>query len=218
MKPPTRLRDALIVVQRPTMCAGQSYAVSEMAGTSTGSVGSRLRSRDPKIRNEQWIGVFADSAGVFGARFGRRAERFSDAICRKKRHDPNAFHPPCSIDDVRVSVTLLRETGIERRHEFEAPVPETPMSFQFERGYMCDTAIILLTVEYPWRHDWPQTMRTLDTLAFRTSDLAFIDIPPGPLTDIALLDATSQKQPMKCSRQSSSNAVPTRLRQHPDSL
>ena len=92
---------------------------------------------------------------------------------------------------VRFSVTLRdKETGHEMSHEFDAPVPEIPESFQMESGYYCDTPVILLTVEYPWRHDLPQYVRVLDTYAFRASDLAFIDVAFGPLTDIALQDST----------------------------
>ncbi|MEZ5778089.1 MAG: hypothetical protein R3E44_06975 [Paracoccaceae bacterium] len=95
-------------------------------------------------------------------------------------------------EDIRFSVTLFNnEIGFERRHEFEAPVPETPMPFQLEQRNICGASTILLAVEYPWRHDWPQVVRILDTFAFRGSDFAFIDVAAGALTDIALLD-TSQ--------------------------
>lgn len=92
-------------------------------------------------------------------------------------------------NDVRFSVTLLNnETGFEVRHEFEPPVPEMPVPFQFEQRSICGASVILLTVDYPWRHDWPQVLRILDTYAFRSSDFAFIDVAAGALTDIALLD------------------------------
>ena len=52
----------------------------------------------------------------------------------------------------------------------------------------CETSTILLTLEYPWRHDLPQYNRVLETYAFRTSDFVFIDVAYGPLTDIALAD------------------------------
>ncbi|MEZ5912123.1 MAG: hypothetical protein R3D84_07810 [Paracoccaceae bacterium] len=91
--------------------------------------------------------------------------------------------------DGRFSVTLLdNETGFEGRHEFEAPVPEMPVPFQFEQRNICGASVVLLTVDYPWRHDWPQVVRILDTYAFRGSDFAFIDVAAGALTDIALLD------------------------------
>lgn len=56
----------------------------------------------------------------------------------------------------------------------------------------CDTSIILLTIEYPWRHDLPQYARVLETYAFRASDFAFIDMAFGSLTDIALLDTSDE--------------------------
>ena len=52
----------------------------------------------------------------------------------------------------------------------------------------CDTTTILLTIEYPSRHNLPQYNRVLETFAFRSSDFAFIDVAYGPLTDIALAD------------------------------
>lgn len=94
-----------------------------------------------------------------------------------------------AANDVRFSVALLdKETGLEARHEFEAPVPEMPVPFQLEQRNICGATVIFLTVDYPWRHDWPQLVRILDTYAFRGSDFAFIDLAAGPLTDIALLD------------------------------
>lgn len=94
-------------------------------------------------------------------------------------------------EDVRFAVTLTKkETGLKKRHEFDAPVPEIPEPFQMEVGYYCDASIILLTVKYPWHHDWPQVVRALETYAFRESDFEFIDVAFGPLTDIALQDST----------------------------
>lgn len=95
-------------------------------------------------------------------------------------------------EDVRFSVTLHdKETGIERRHEFDGEGSNDVTPFQL--GYMsyCDTPVILLTVEYPWRHDLPKFGRVLSTFAFRESDFAFIDVAYGPLTDIALADQTA---------------------------
>jgi hypothetical protein len=95
-------------------------------------------------------------------------------------------------DDVRFSVTLTNKvTGIHRKHEFDAPVPEMPEPFQVEESYYCGTSVVLVTVEYPWRHDWPQVVRTVETFAFRESDFKFIDVAFGPLTDIALADDTA---------------------------
>lgn len=95
-------------------------------------------------------------------------------------------------DDVRFAITLTnKETGLRRYHEFDAPVPEMPEPFQMEKSYYCDASVVLLTVEYPWRHDWPQVVRTMETYAFRESDFEFIDVAFGPLTDIALADDTA---------------------------
>lgn len=69
----------------------------------------------------------------------------------------------------------------------------TPPPFLVKHRYYCNTPVILLTVEYPWRHDLPQYVQVLDTFAFRTSDLEFIDVTFGPLTNIALADDTAYK-------------------------
>lgn len=95
-------------------------------------------------------------------------------------------------DDVRFSVTLeSRETGIKRRHEFDGQGASDPDPFLVAHRHYCDTPVILLTVEYPWRHDLPQYVQVLDTFAFRASDLEFIDVTFGPLTDIALTDVSA---------------------------
>lgn len=94
-------------------------------------------------------------------------------------------------EDVRFSVTLHdKETGFERRHEFDGEGSNDVTPYQLHGGYYCDTSVILLTVEYPWRHDLPQYVRVLDTYAFRASDFEFIDVAFGPLSDIALQDST----------------------------
>ena len=94
-------------------------------------------------------------------------------------------------DDVRFSVTLEdREFGIKRHHEFDGQGSSDPDPFLVARRYYCDTSVILLTVEYPWRHDLPQYVHVLDTFAFRASDLEFIDVTFGSVTDIALADDT----------------------------
>lgn len=95
-------------------------------------------------------------------------------------------------DDVRFSVTLEnRETGLKRRHEFDGQGASDPDPFLVAHRHYCDTPVILLTVEYPWRHDLPQYVPVLDTFAFRASDLEFIDYTYGPLTDIALTDVSA---------------------------
>jgi hypothetical protein len=95
-------------------------------------------------------------------------------------------------DDVRFSVTLEdRETGLKRRYEFDGQGASDPDPFLVAHRYYCDTSVILLTVEYPWRHDLPQYVQVLDTFAFRASDLEFIDVTFGPMTDIALADDTA---------------------------
>ena len=98
-------------------------------------------------------------------------------------------------DSVRLSVTLRdKETGVERRHEFDAPVPEIPEPYLMDYSYDCDTAVILLTVQYPWRHDWARYVRIFETYAFREADFEFIDVSDGPLTDIALQDNTHPEE------------------------
>lgn len=95
-------------------------------------------------------------------------------------------------DDVRFSVTIEnRETGKKRRHEFDGQGASDPDPFLVAHRHYCDTPVILLTVEYPWRHNLPQYVQVLDTFAFRASDLEFIDSTFGPLTDIALTDVSA---------------------------
>jgi hypothetical protein len=94
-------------------------------------------------------------------------------------------------DDVRFAVTLRdKENGTVRRHEFDGQGTNDPSPFLLEESYLCGTPVILLTVQYPWRHALPEFTRVLDTLAFRETDFAFIDIAFGPLTDIALAEDT----------------------------
>lgn len=92
-------------------------------------------------------------------------------------------------DDVRFAVTLRdKETGLVIRHEFDGQGTNDPSPLQLEESYLCGTSVILLTVQYPWRHALPEFVRVLDTFALRRSDFAFIDVAFGPLTDIALAD------------------------------
>ncbi len=94
-------------------------------------------------------------------------------------------------ESVRFSVTLHdKETGLERRHEFDAPGPGMPEPYLMKYSHDCDISVIQLTVEAPWLHEWPQYVRLLDTYAFREADFEFIDVTDGPLTDIALQDST----------------------------
>ena len=94
-------------------------------------------------------------------------------------------------DDVRFSVTLRNEeTGFERRHEFDGQGASDPSPYLLEYRYACGVDVILLTVEYPWRHALPKYVRMLETRAFRESDFEFIDVAIGPLTDIALMDSS----------------------------
>ena len=89
--------------------------------------------------------------------------------------------------DVRFAITLRNtQTGFERRHEFDGQGANDPTPFQLDYMNYCDTPVILLTLEYPWRHDLPQFGRVLETFAFRQSDFEFIDVAFGPLTDITL--------------------------------
>ena len=82
-------------------------------------------------------------------------------------------------------------TGLSESHEFGGLGTNDPKPFLLAHSHYCDTAVILLTIKFPWRHALPQYHRILDTYAFRASDLAFIDVTPGPLTDIALADDTA---------------------------
>ena len=92
-------------------------------------------------------------------------------------------------DDVRFAVTLRdKETGRVIRHEFDGEGTNDPSPFQVEESYLCGTPVILLTVQYPWRHALPEFVRVLDTFAFRRTDFAFIDVAFGPVTDIAIAD------------------------------
>lgn len=97
-----------------------------------------------------------------------------------------------SVDDgVRFSVTLSdNETGFERRHEFDGQGASDPSPYHMEYRNYCGTDVILLTVEYPWRHALPQYVRVLDTFAFDYSDFSFIDMEFGPPSDFALLDSS----------------------------
>lgn len=93
-------------------------------------------------------------------------------------------------EDVRFAIMLRNtQTGFERQHEFDGEGASDPSPFQLTAMHYCDTPVILLTVEYPWRHELPQYVRVLETFAFRSADFAFIDKTFGPLTDIALLDS-----------------------------
>lgn len=95
-------------------------------------------------------------------------------------------------DDVRFSIVLTdKETGAQRRHEFDAPVPEVPEPFQMRESYYCGNPVILLSVEYPWRHHWREVRRIMETYAFRSTDFSSVDVADGPLTDIALADDTA---------------------------
>lgn len=95
-------------------------------------------------------------------------------------------------DDVRFLVTLTdKETGFVRRHEFQGQGANDPKPYLLELRRVCGINVILLTIEYPWRHDLPQYVRVLDTFAFRNSGFEFIDDTFGPLTDIALMDSTA---------------------------
>ncbi len=93
-------------------------------------------------------------------------------------------------DDVRFSVTMIdQESGFQRRHEFEGQGLNDVTPYLLEERYACGVDYILLTVEYPWRHDLPQYVLVLDTFAFRASDFEYIDHTFGSLTDIAIMDS-----------------------------
>jgi len=96
-------------------------------------------------------------------------------------------------EDVRFVITMRNtQTGFERQHEFDGEGASDPSPFQLASMHYCDSPVVLLTIEYPWRHELPQYARVLETFAFRSSDFAFIDKAFGPLTDIALLDSQDE--------------------------
>ena len=96
-------------------------------------------------------------------------------------------------EDVRFAITLRNtQTGFERKHEFDGEGASDPSPFQLTSMHYCGSPVILLTIEYPWRHELPQYGRVLETFAFRSSDFTFIDKAFGPLTDIALLDSQDE--------------------------
>ncbi|MEZ5887215.1 MAG: hypothetical protein R3D56_10085 [Paracoccaceae bacterium] len=96
-------------------------------------------------------------------------------------------------EDVRFSITLHNtQTGFERQHEFDGEGASDPSPFQLTSMHYCGSPVVLLTIQYPWRHELPQYVRVLETFAFRTSDFAFVDKAFGPLTDIALLDSQDE--------------------------
>lgn len=96
------------------------------------------------------------------------------------------------VGDNRFAIGLAdKVTGLRKGHEFEGEGANDPIPFQLAWMRYCDTTTILLTIQFPWRHDLPQYSRILDTYAFRSSDFAFIDVAYGTLTDIALADETA---------------------------
>lgn len=98
-------------------------------------------------------------------------------------------------EDVRFSVTLHdKETGLERRHEFDGQGSNEAFPYMIEQNHYCDTSVILLTLQYPWRHALPQYVRVLETYAFRSKDFEFIDVTFGPLTDIDFVDSTDRAE------------------------
>lgn len=83
-----------------------------------------------------------------------------------------------------------KTTGRQVDYEFDGEGANDPQPFLMVEGRYCNTSVILLTIEFPWRHSLQQYTRVLDTYAFRTSDLAYIDMTAGPVTDIALVDSS----------------------------
>lgn len=81
-----------------------------------------------------------------------------------------------------------KATGRQVDYEFDGEGANDPVPFLMVEGRYCNTSVILLTIEFPWRHSLRQYTRVLDTYAFRMTDLAYVDMPAGPVTDIALLD------------------------------
>lgn len=83
-----------------------------------------------------------------------------------------------------------KTTGRQVHYEFDGEGANDPEPLLIVEGRYCDTSVILLTIEFPWRHSLPQYSRVLDTYAFRMSDLAYVDMTAGPATDIALHDGS----------------------------
>lgn len=91
----------------------------------------------------------------------------------------------------RIAIRLTdKTTGRQVDYEFEGEGANDPEPFLMVEGRYCSTSVILLTIEFPWRHSLPQYARVLDTYAFRATDLAYIDMTAGAVTDIALLDSS----------------------------
>lgn len=65
-----------------------------------------------------------------------------------------------------------KTTGRQVDHQFDGEGANDPEPFLIVEGRYCDTSVILLAIEFPWRHSLPQYSRVLDTYAFRRSDLA----------------------------------------------
>ena len=100
---------------------------------------------------------------------------------------------PQGEDRFAISLTD-KTTGRQVDYEFDGEGANDPEPFLIVEGRYCDTSVILLTIEFPWRHALPQYSHVLDTYAFRRSDLAYIDMTAGPVTDIAMRDS-SQIEP-----------------------
>ncbi|MFQ5567257.1 MAG: hypothetical protein ACE5EU_12970 [Paracoccaceae bacterium] len=122
------------------------------------------------------------------ARVPARAQTTYD-LYRADNRSLSAILDPVD-DDVRFSVTLRdKETGFERRHEFDGEGANDPSPYRMEIRNYCGTPVILLTIEYPWRHALPLYSPLLETFAFRENDFEFVDATLAPLTDISLIDA-----------------------------
>jgi len=96
---------------------------------------------------------------------------------------------PQGEDRFAISLTD-KVTRRQVHYEFDGEGANDPEPFLMVEGRYCHTSVILLTIQFPWRHSLPQYSRVLDTYAFRSSDLAYIDMTIGSLTDIALLDSS----------------------------
>ncbi len=91
----------------------------------------------------------------------------------------------------RLSIHLTdKRTGRPVEYEFDGEGANDPEPFLMVKGRSCDTSVILLTIEFPWRHSLQQYTRVMDTFAFRMSDLAYVDRTAGPVTEIALLGSS----------------------------
>lgn len=86
-----------------------------------------------------------------------------------------------------------KTTGRQVHYEFDGEGANDPEPFLIVEGRYCETSVILLTIEFPWRHSLPQYSRVLDTYAFRMSDLAYVDMTAGPAIPTTFTSMTTTR-------------------------